>query len=102
MKKLIVFCSILLTVCFGCSKDSSSTCEDAIVIFVSNSNNPYRLDIDNKFVTNIMGQETFTTKVSAGSKVFKATQISGYVVYPTIKEELVKIECGVSVNWKFP
>lgn len=92
----------------SCSKDDAEKmeCERDNVGYITitnTSDNPYNVYLDNTYVFKLQGN-TFKDDyaVSAGSHTFKAEQVSGYVLYPTVKEGTLTVAQCDKISWVFP
>lgn len=86
----------------SCSKDETESCNEATVRFSCTSSNPYNLYIDNVFQIQLKGGESKTYTIKEGTHKFYAEQVSGYLLFPTTKEENVAIFGCESYTWTFP
>lgn len=78
-----------------------ASCE-SYVTFENTSADPYMLYLDGKELGSIGPHDKVTKGVTEGYHTFKAKQISGYFLYPTVKESSGKLESGKSYNFFFP
>jgi hypothetical protein len=70
---------------------------------INTSSNPYNLYVDGKFLTTINGRYEQTINLKSGSHRLKCEQVSGYVLYPTVKEVNVNTtRCSENQFWRFP
>lgn len=110
MKKLfflLISTSLLLN---SCAKDDSLTdpaCEQQNygTITVSNSSsNPYDFYIDNVYIQRINGGSiTQEIQISEGNgRLVRATQVSGYVLYPTVVESSFNVISCSDYTWQVP
>ncbi len=94
----LLICCIALTV--GCSKDDFGS---GSVKFINKSFNPYRLSINGASKGEISGNSSRIFELDAGTYSFKAEQVSGYILYPTVKEEPgIKVRRDDFLEWSFP
>lgn len=101
MKKvttLFLFIAVLAFV--GCEKES--TCTTGTVRFTSTSTNPYNLYIDGVFKKQIPGNTFSEFDLTEGSHQVKAEQVSGFVLFPTIKEGTISVFGCKELEWIFP
>lgn len=96
------------TILTSCTKEDveQMECESQDIGYVTITNtseNPYKVSIDGSFVFNLEGN-TFKDdyELSSGSHTFKAEQISGYLVYPTVREATEDIGQCDKKSWVFP
>lgn len=104
MKKALL---ALLTICclitFSCKKEEvQPACTEGTVRFTCTSANPYSLKIDGVFQKQFAGGEFKDFTVKEGSHTFEATQVSGYLLYPTVKTEKVAVFGCKTISWLFP
>lgn len=72
------------------------------VTFVNRSSNPYRIAVNGTDVVDIPGGRQATYYLRAGSQALRATQISGFVVFPTVVNQNVNVtNCG-TFSFVFP
>lgn len=108
IKKLSFILICIVVTLFSCSKEDAERleCETEDIGYVTitnTSDNPYDVYLDGGFVFRLSGN-TFTDsyELNAGSHVLKAEQVSGYVIYPTIRETTVFINYCDKKSWVFP
>lgn len=102
MKKVIISLVVTMLAVYSCKKDETSpgngttaqpgcvTNNTGIVYFKNKYSDPYKLEINGSYVGTVSGGSTtspitsapYTT--SAGSITYKATQASGYTLWPTV------------------
>lgn len=81
----------------SCTKDDTGT-----VRFSNNSSNPYELFINGESKGEFGGLTWRNFDLDAGSYTLKATQVSGYILFPTVKEGQITLKAGESLEWSFP
>ena len=66
------------------------------VYFQNNLSDPYNCDIDGSFVGTVSKSSTSTGyTTTAGNVSYKATQASGYLIYPTVYQSTATLsQCG--------
>lgn len=71
--------------------------------FENNSDFPYNLYINGKFIERINGKTVNSFNLTPGEKSIKVEQTTGYLLYPTIKEARISvIKCKKSGKYIFP
>jgi hypothetical protein len=102
MKKLII--GLLVALLFAsCEKENTSTTTAGTIIsWVNNTSNPYKIEVDNKQITTINGGQYYDQSIAPGSYNYKITQLSGYILYPTVYAGPVTIEAGQKKVVSFP
>ena len=102
--------SLLLvgTIMTSCTKEESEQieCESEDIGYMTITNtseNPYKVSIDGVFAFSLEGN-TFKDdyELSSGYHGFKAEQISGYLIYPTVVEFNQTIVQCEKRSWVFP
>lgn len=74
-----------------------------LITFTNNSNNPYNIYVDNVYVARITGGYKQSFNVSAGQHTLKCEQVSGYLMYPTVKSVTMNVpRCSNNQSWTFP
>ena len=63
-----------------------------IINIINHSSNPYSLYQGDKFIQTIRGKETVSFTVALGEYQFKASQNSGYLMYPTINYRTANLQ----------
>ena len=109
MKKILFFLSIAaLITLFSCSKEKveKRECESQNIGYITitnTSDNPYNIYIDGIFKFQLSGN-TFEDdyEVNSGTHVFKAKQVSGYILYPTVVEITTYIGQCEKKSWVVP
>lgn len=107
MKKQLFAILVLSTLLFSCTKKETVTptntqtpCQKnntGTLSVSSSSNNPYMISIDGVDRGSLPGKATQTYELTAGAHTVKASQESGYAVYPTIKTQNITIvQCQTS------
>lgn len=107
-KPLFLIYSLVLFSVFSCTKEEAEKleCETENIGYITitcTSDNPYNVYIDGVFEFQLPGN-TFRDdyEVSAGTHTLKAEQVSGYILYPTIREITVSISHCDKRSWVFP
>lgn len=93
---LLICCISLAT---GCSKDEFGT---GSVKFINKSTNPYKLSINGASKGEISGGSSRIFDLDAGTYALKAEQVSGYILYPTVKEGQITVRRDDILEWSFP
>jgi len=101
MKKITLAACIAATALTACTKDSK-TCIDGDVRFTCTSDNPYRYYIDGVLTGTLNGHTFADHKLSKGTHNLKAEQVSGYVLYPTVRELTISVQGCDSKEFIFP
>ena len=103
MKKIIYLSFLLFTFLFisSCKKDII-VCPTGKIRISSNSTNPYNIYINGAFKVKLEGNKSVDYDLPEGEYTLKAEQISGYLLYPTIKTEKISIFGCKEVQWIFP
>jgi hypothetical protein len=84
MRKTSTLLSLLLSFAIiSCTREDS--CLTGKVRFNNLSSNPYNLYVDGIFKDKISGSTFKDYDLPAGDHVAKAEQVSGYLLYPTIR-----------------
>jgi hypothetical protein len=90
----LLFCFALL---LGCSKDDTGTLKIS-----NNSTNTYELFINGASKGEFSNREWRNFYLDAGSYTLKAEQVTGSVLFPTVKNGQVTISSGEFLEWSFP
>jgi hypothetical protein len=93
----LLFFSALLAV--ECSKDEFGS---GSVKFINKSANPYKLSINGASKGEISGGSSKIIELDVGTYALKAEQVSGYILYPTIKNGEITVRRGDFLEWSFP
>lgn len=105
-----LFTLTLSLVLFSCKKEDivkavNPDCETkryGIVKVKSESKNKYNVTIGLSHKFDLPGYSSDSRNVSEGTVVITATQLEGYVIYPSVYKETVTVNpCG-SYSWTFP
>ncbi len=94
---IIISCIILL-----CSCNKEDECLDATVRFTNTSDHPYNLFIDGAFQKEITGNSFFELDLLEGEHSARAEQVSGFILFPTVKETTLNVFGCQEVGWVFP
>ena len=81
----------------GCIKDETGS-----VRFRNTSTNPYKLSINGESKGEFGGGTSRIIDLDAGSYTLKAEQVSGFILYPTIKTGQISVSGGDILEWSFP
>lgn len=88
------------------AESNKPPCERENIGFINlsnNSNNPYNIYVDGVFITTLNGGYQQKIKLKVGPHSLKCEQVSGYMLYPTIKTVNVSTTiCSDGQVWKFP
>ncbi len=102
MKNLILGLLICLFL-ISCEKETTTTTTAGTIIsWVNNSSNPYKIEVNNTLITSINGGQYYDQSIAPGSYNYKITQLSGYVLYPTILSGAIGINSGEKKIVTFP
>lgn len=89
MKKLLIVLLAAITIS-ACTKDDSTepskSCETGTVQFINNSTNPYKVYVDNEYITSQDSKSSFKRELPKGFHKVTVEQISGYLFTPTIQD----------------
>lgn len=89
MKKLLYTLTFAITI-VSCNKDNSTSpdkkCDTGTVQFINNSKNPYKIYVDNSYLTSQDGKSSMKRDLSKGFHKITVEQISGYLFTPTIQD----------------
>ena len=104
MKRLI---TVLMAAAIGlssCTKTTNSTGSNdtGTIRYTNQSSNPYTIYLDGTSKGSLDGGKYTEFTVYKGDHSTKAEQISGYVVYPTVRTGTVTIAGGDSKEFIFP
>ena len=104
MKNLILFVIVGLFMC-ACIKtevEPEPIITTGTIRFISTSNNPYNLYINNIYKTQIPGQSSREYTLEQGFYTYSLQQASGYILTPTIKSGSVNVIPEINYNVVFP
>jgi hypothetical protein len=103
MKKTIylAFLFIALFLVSSCKKEVIN-CPNGKLRISSYSTNPYNIYIDGTFKVKLLGNTFVEYDLPQGEYTLKAEQVSGYLLFPTIKSEKVSIFGCKDTQWIFP
>jgi len=103
MKRLMpLFLALFVLSALGCEKEENPDCLTGFVRFTNNSSNPYELYINNQYETQIRGNSSMNLSLDQGSYQVKAVQVSGYLIYPTVKTATINVFGCQEGQWVFP
>jgi len=102
MKKLLFAVVVLLFVSCAKDEDEKKLESNAKIRFTCTSVNPYNGYVDNVFQGMINGNSFKEFYVSPGYHTFKAEQVSGYALYPTVVTSEATVVAGQEVGFTFP
>ena len=101
MKKVTILMIFLTMLPFiACKKEAP--CTTGTVRFTSTSANPYNLYIDGVFKKQIPGNTFSELELTEGSHQVKVEQVSGFILFPTIKEGVISVFGCQELEWIFP
>ena len=101
--RLIMMSLILSSVMFfSCSKDSIDNCLTGTVRFTNTSSNPYDLWVDGTYQFRLSGNTFRELDLTEGQHNAQVEQVSGYILYPTIKETTLSVFGCQEREWIFP
>lgn len=70
---------------------------------INTSTNPYNIFVNGQFLTTLEGGYEQKIKLKTGAHNLKCEQVSGYLLYPTVKEVSVTTTiCSDGQYWRFP
>lgn len=108
MKKLLLIVAAVIAIS-GCidKEDTNVTPVQSqpttgTIQFINNSQNPYDVFVDGTHVFQQSGKTTRDHSVSAGSHKVKVQQVSGYVLYPTVKEYEPNVTASENIVVSYP
>ena len=102
MKTRFILFSFLISILLliGCSiEDFEST---GTVRFSNNSSNPYILYINGQSKGEYSGGSWRNVDLEEGTYTLKAEQVSGFLLFPTVKNGQIKVDAGDYLEWAFP
>lgn len=89
--KLLLISSIFAIGFSACEKEEDSSSTTYELRFTNTSSNPYQIQVDG--TTSSLSGNTFKEySLKKGTYSWKVTQISGYLMYPTIQEGTVNLD----------
>ena len=91
---LLLFCFALL---LGCTKDDTGTLK-----IRNNSTDTYKISINGASKGEFSSKEWRNFYLDAGSYTLKAEQVTGFILFPTIKNGQINLSSGESLEWSFP
>jgi len=96
MKKIFLISLLVLAVLAGCKKDDpASECEKnntGILQVTNTKSNPYDISVEGLYMGRVNPGNFEDFVVDSKYLNIKATQVSGYILYPTIIERSVFID----------
>ncbi|NOY50458.1 MAG: hypothetical protein GXO88_07850 [Chlorobi bacterium] len=108
MKRVLFLIPLLVLFISSCSKQAAEKreCERENIGYVTITNtskNPYDISIDGVYKFQLAGN-TFKEdiKESAGFHDYKAVQVSGYILYPTVKKTTFSTWICKKSSWVIP
>lgn len=103
-KTLFVTGLLLLSLSIlSCNDDiGTDPCLTGTVRFTNTSNNPYNLSIDGVFKFQLNGNSFRELDLSEGQHQAKVEQVSGYILFPTVKETTLNVFGCQETEWVFP
>lgn len=97
MKKTITALLLLIMFLSGCEALRMGTLK-----ITNNSSNPYTLTLDGINKGTINGNTSKEFKLDEGAHSVSTTQISGYVLYPSVFANTINVYSGQESVWSFP
>lgn len=94
----LFFLSTLLST--SCNQEDD--CFMGTVRFTNTSNNPYRIYLNGDYEMQLPGNTFTEIELIEGSYNLKAEQVSGYILYPTVKQTELHIFGCDEKEWVFP
>ena len=94
--------AIFLCIVLFCSCNKEDECLDATVRFTNTSDYPYNLYVDVAFQKEITGNTFFEIDLLEGEHSARAEQVSGFLLFPTIKKTTLNVFGCQEVGWVFP
>lgn len=99
-RSILISFFVLCLFSLGCSLDELDT--TGTVRFSNNSSNPYILYINGQSKGEYSGGSWRNVDLEEGTYTLKAEQVSGYLLFPTIKNGQLKVDAGDYLEWSFP
>lgn len=104
MKRLLTI-ALAMLIFSSCDKDETTPgggCSKGKLRYSNRSSNPYRIFLDGQYKADLNGGNFIEYDVNKGSHSVKAEQISGYAIYPTIRESSFFLDGCDSKEFLFP
>lgn len=102
MKKIALLAALALSL-GSCSKnDISNSTTSGKIRFSNTSDNPYEIFISGSSQGTLSGNKFKSFVKDKGPYTLKAKQLSGYVLYPTVRELDIDLEAGKEIEFVFP
>jgi len=99
---------LLLLTFLSCTKEQAEQleCESEDIGYVtitSTSDNPYDVYLDGELIFRLQGNSFKDDyEISTGTHILKTEQVSGYILYPTVREKEIVIAQCEKQSWVFP
>ncbi|HRD82098.1 MAG TPA: hypothetical protein PLL53_15170 [Saprospiraceae bacterium] len=93
----LLFMGIALLTGTGCDKE-----EIGSVKFSNTSTNPYQLIINGESRGEFSGGSWRIFELKAGYYELRAEQVSGFILFPTVKTGEIWVKDGDYLEWSFP
>jgi len=90
---------LLLLFSTSCLQDE---CSEGTVKFTNNSTNPYNLLINGEFKEELPGGSFYEIELPEGQHNARAEQVSGFLLFPTVKEKTLNVFGCQETQWVFP
>ena len=97
MRRFALYTFLSLALLAGCTKNDTGT-----VRFSNSSSNPYELFINGESKGEFAGGSWRNFDLDAGTYNLKAEQISGFILFPTVKNGEIVVSGGDFLEWSFP
>lgn len=94
--------SALLSACSKQDPGSNTAQDPGTISWVNNSGNPYRLELNGSAVKDLSGGHYWDQQVDPAAYSWKVTQLSGYVLYPTVRSGTFAVYSGQKKVISFP
>lgn len=96
MKKALGFLLLSVILTTGCTKVDENAkpadpCASGTIKFINNTLSPYKLYINDKFVKEQGKKSVYDHTAFSGSYTVKVEQVSGFIVYPDVREYSIKL-----------
>jgi len=75
----------------------------SVITLSNNSTNPYSVSLDGTIINSSMaGNSSISYPIPSGNHTIVVTQLSGYILLPTIKTYTINPSCGQTLTQSFP
>lgn len=100
--KQLSFSLILLSVMLFSTCKKDDPCTTGSVRFTNTSTNPYDLYVDDQFQIRISGNTFTELDFPEGQIRVRVEQVSGFILFPTMKEGRISVFGCQENEWVFP